>query len=239
MSTYKKLAAVAAVVAVLALATVGAGLWWQGKQQKVSTEEPVDIVHDFYKLWLTAAQSTTTDPYQEGLADWPFLGEALRAKVLSAHAAGAVDPVLCQSSVPAEIAQRRLAETETWREFLVTARKSTSTEQAIVRLVPLDGGWYVDDIQCSAGEFAPEAEFSFDREGQLVKDSSGNWRLLFVEDGEPGHVAPLIFGAQSACRGQDGAAATCDASLAEHATAHVRGHMTEMGVEVAQLELVK
>jgi hypothetical protein len=237
MSTYKKLAAVAALVAVLALAGVALGLWWHAKtKQQVSTDESVEIVHDFYSRWLEAAQSTSTDPYREGLADWPLLGDALRARIVAAQ--GGSDPVLCQTAVPEKISTRRVYEGADKVEILVTARRSTSTEQAIVTLLPLDGGWYIDDIMCSPGEFAPEPEFTFDREGVLSKDASGAWHLVFVEDGQAGHEAPLRLGAQSVCHASDGTTVACSPDLfAEGAKAHVRGQMTEMGVDVTLVEL--
>ncbi len=236
MRTNKRIALAVAAVLILAVAT--AGLRSIGKQQ-VSDDEPVDIVYDFYGAWLDAAQSTSTDPYREGLGNSPLLGKELRARL---QAAGdGVDPVLCQTVVPERVSTRRIAEGADKVEVLVTAKKpSPSTEQAIVTLMFLDGGWYVSDIQCSPGEFAPEAEFTFDREGQLAKGASGSWNLVFEEDGELGHEAPLLFGAQSVCRTSDGNTVACDSSsLVENSRAHVRGQMTEGGVEVSEMVLVR
>lgn len=228
------------LLAVLVLALLGAAvalILASGKQQ-VSTDEPVDIVSDLYGQWLEAAKSTSTDPYREGLNASPLLGKELRARLAAPHSG--LDPVLCQTVPPEKFSTRRIYEGEDKVEILVTARKpSTSTEQAIFTLLPLDGGWYMDDIQCSPGEFVPEAEFSFDREGQLAKNSDGSWRLVFDEDGQPGHEAPLLFGAQSMCRAPDGNTAVCDPSLfADNAKALVQGEMTERGVSVVLLGLV-
>lgn len=236
MRTNKKI--VLAVAAVLVLTLTSIGLRSVGKQ-RVSTDDPADIVYDFYGAWLEAARSTDTDPYREGLGQSPLLSKELRARIGAAQ--GGVDPVLCQAIVPEKISTRRIYEGPDKVEMLVTARKpSASTEQAIVTLLPLDGGWYVSDIQCSPGEFAPEAEFSFDREGQLAKDASGLWRLVFEEDGQLGHEAPLLFGAQSVCRTSDGNTVACDSSsLVENSRAHVRGQMTEGGVEVSEVVLVR
>ncbi len=201
MQTNKKLAL--AVAAILVLAVVALVLRSAARQQ-VSDAAPADIVHDFYGAWLGAVQSTDTDPYREGLSRSPLLGKELRARIEASRAG--IDPVLCQTFVPEKISTRRMYEGADKVEVLVTAKKpSASTEQAIVTLLPLDGGWYIGEIQCSPGEFAPEVEFTFDREGLLAKNASGGWRLVFDEDGRPGHEAPLLFGAQSACRTADSA----------------------------------
>ncbi len=236
MRTDKKLALAAA--AILALAVVALGLRSAGKQQ-VSTADPSDIVREFYGAWLAAAQSTSTDPYREGLGKSPILSAELRERLEASR--GGLDPVLCQTVVPEAISTRRLSEGASKVEVLVTAKKpSTSTEQAVVALRALDGGWYVDGIRCSAGDFAPEPEFTFERDGHLKEVAPGSWHLVFEEDGQPGHQAPLLFGVQSVCVVADGSAVACDSgSLAENAKAHVRGQMTEGGVEVARLELVR
>lgn len=226
-----------AVIAALAAVATAIGLFLASEKQQVSTDEPVDIVSDLYGRWLEAAKSTSTNPYQEELNKSPLLGKELRGRLAPPHSG--LDPVLCQTVPPEKFSTRRIYEGADKVEILVTAKKpSASTEQAIVTLLPLDGGWYIEGIQCSPGEFAPEMEFSFDREGQLAKIAAGSWRLVFEEDGQPGHEAPLLFGAQSMCRALDGNTAVCNpAAFVENARAHVRGQMTESGIEVALVAL--
>lgn len=213
------------------------------RQQKVSTDEPVDIVQKFYRTWLDTSLSTTTDPYKEGLENYPFLSKELRTKIREAKNAGeGLDPVLCQTVVPADIALRIVSETESRTELLVTARESASTEQAIITVLPLKGGWYIDDIRCSPGEFTQEREFSFDKEGNLLKSvpeplNAEYWHLVFQEDGIAGHYAPLFFGPESVCVSLDGNAGACDPDTFTEATkVHVQGEMTDLGVAVKRLE---
>lgn len=211
-------------------------------KQEVSTHEPVDIVFDFYRPWLEAAQATTTDPYQAGLAKAPILGKELRAKIRAAQKEGGLDPVLCQTTPPEDVALRVVVQSEVQSEILVTARRSTSTEQAIVTLLPLRGGWYINDIRCSPGEFAPEREFSFDTEGYILKSvpeplNPEYWHLVFEENGKEGHYVPLFFSVESTCVAQDGVTEACvPDNFRDASKAHVKGQMTELGVNVARLE---
>lgn len=233
------------IVVGLAIVGVAIAVWSMstGKQQ-VSTDEPVDVVHSLYRPWLEAAQSTTTDPYQEEIGALPFLSKKLQ-KRLKAPQDG-LDPVLCQTVVPEKISTRRVYEGADKTEILVTASKpSTSTEQAIITLLPLDGGWYIDDIRCSPGEFPPEREFTFDREGHLLKSvplplDSQYWHIIFEQGGQPGHFAPLFFSATSTCLSRNGDSAVCDPdTFVETSKVRVQGEMIETGVEVKVMQLVK
>ncbi len=238
------ISAVAGVV-VIAVAIGAFFVWSYTQKQEVSTEEPVEIVRGFYQPWLDAAQSTTTDPYKEGLENSPILSKELRKGIKKAHSEGGVDPVLCQSTVPDNIGTRIVFEAEDKIEVLVTARQSSSTEQAIVALLPLNGGWYIDGIRCSPGEFLPDREFSFDREGYLLKDvpeplDPQYWHIIFEENGELGHFAPLFFTAESMCSALDKSTAVCNPdTLVPVSKVRVQGQMTELGVEVTRLESLK
>lgn len=212
-------------------------------KQQVSAYEPVDVALDFYGPWLEAVQSTSTNPYEAKLADWPYLSKELRKKVKGAEGSGGLDPVLCQTNVPEDIGVRIVGESETGAEILVTARRSTSTEQAIIKLLPLEGGWYIDDIECSPGEFAPEREFSFEMEGRLVKNvpaplNAENWHLIFEQHGTADNYVPLFFGAETMCITRTGASAVCTPdTFAEDTKVFVQAQMTEMGAEVVRMEL--
>ncbi len=217
---------------------------WPGQQQ-VSNSDMVDIVYDFYGKWLKAAQSTTTDPYQLGLNKWPYLGKELR-KRLEVKPEG-IDPVLCQTVIPQKIATRNVFEVADKAQVLVNARKpSTSTEQAIVTLLKHNGGWYMSDIVCSPGEFAPKVEFTFDQTGELTKSKDHTinpqeWQLVFMQSALPEKsYTSLLFGPQSMCQSLDGSTAVCKpASFTEGAKAHVQGQMTESGAEVSRVEFVQ
>lgn len=232
----------AAVIALLAFLIVP--LLMPEPKPVAAMGEPTDIVKDFYQPWLEAKLSTTTDPYKEGLADSLVLGAELRASIKKADRNG-LDPVLCQPVTPPEFSTRTVSATPEKVEILVMSRPSGPPEQAIVTLLPLDGGWYIDSIRCTPGEVAPEREFSFDNEGYLLKASvpapldATRWHLIFTENGDPGHFAPLFFTAESICRAKDGAEAPCDpAALGERSAAIVKGEMTEQGVSVKRLEII-
>jgi hypothetical protein len=218
----------------------------QGGAQKVSLNDPVDVVQTFYQQWLGAAQSATTTPYKEGLASYPYLSKTLRAGIKAAQKTpDAVDPVLCQSEVPSAIVTRVVYQATDTAEILVTASHSTSTQQADVKLLSQDGGWYLNSIDCSAGEFAPVREFSFDQDGNLLKTDAKPlnpkyWYLVFTQGTEQGHYVPLFFSATSTCVAVDGTSGACKPdSFVNASKAHVQGQMTELGVDVQHVEMLK
>jgi hypothetical protein len=218
-----------------------------GKQQ-VAKGDPGDIAHAFSEKWLAAALSNTTDPYKEGLANDPILSKELQAHISDARkVAGGDDPVLCQNVIPTKISTRVVYQATSTAEILITASQSvsTSTKQADVTLLALDGGWYINNITCSLGEYAPVKEFSFDTEGNLLKTDAKPldpryWYLVFEENGEKGHYAPLHFSTDSTCVGFDGTSSVCKPDAFIEATkAHVQGQMTELGVTVKRVQFIQ
>lgn len=212
--------------------------------QEVSMENPINTTLNFYDPWFIAVQSGDADPYQLGLADNPILGEDLKVKL--AEAKGSTpDPVICQTTMPEQISARPVYENEDGAQVVVYSREEGQTEQAIVTLTRLNEGWYISDIECSAGEFAPEREFSFDIEGFLLKSvppplEAGRWHIIFEQNGEPGHFAPLFFDGQSMCVSTDGRESVCaPEQFTEASKAHVQGEMTELGVEVKRIQMVR
>ncbi len=214
--------------------------------QEVSTEEPFDIVLDFYEQWLEAKLSTTTDPYQLGLESYPILSETLQDKLAGGQADtdSEVDPVLCQISIPEKIKVKSVFELENQIQFVVLpARNDVLTGQAIVTLDKLNEGWYIKDISCSSGESAPEREFSFEKDGYLLKSvppplDSQYWHIVFEENGQNGHAAPLFFSEESVCIDAGGNENTCDPGQFTDATAAtVQGQMIEAGVNVNRIQL--
>lgn len=240
------------ITGVLALVVV-AGAWvflGTGKEsgQGVSGKSPVDTTLDFYDSWLAASQSTSTDPYQAGLADDPVLSKELRAKIAKAgeNTEAEVDPVLCQAKVPTQIAALPVFEREDEAQVVVVSRDKGAVAQAIVTLNQSRGGWFINDITCSEGEIAPErGEFSFEQEGFLLKSvvpplDPEYWHLVFEQGGEKGHAAPLLFGPASMCTSTDGSTSVCSPDqFTETSKAFVQGEMTEAGVNVKKLELRK
>lgn len=236
----------------LALIAIGLALFFMRETiwptpQEVAVGEPVDIVLDIYTPWLEAVQGVTEGPYALGLDKSPVFSKELRKRISDAegYKVGELDPVLCQVRVPTQITTRRVSQTETEAEVLVVSRDKAVTEQAIVELTALNGGWYIEDIRCSPGEFAPEREFSFDIEGFLLKSvvaplNPNYWHLVYEQDGVQGYVAPLYFSTESMCTALDGSVAVCDPStFIEPSKAHVQGEMTETGVKVKNVKLIQ
>ncbi len=214
--------------------------------QEVSMSEPTDVVTDFYRPWLDALNSTTTNPFKEDLVSYPYLSPELRTQIKKApRGEGEVDPVMCQLVTPPDFSTRTVSATEEQVEILVMSRPSGPPEQAVVTVLAKDGGWYIDSIRCTGGEVPPEREFSFDNEGFLMKDvpaplNSAYWHLIFTENGEMGHYAPLIFTAESICIARDKSQTACDTStFTALSEAHVQGQMTETGVNVTRVTFKK
>ncbi|MEX0910437.1 MAG: hypothetical protein WDZ73_01645 [Candidatus Paceibacterota bacterium] len=217
-------------------------------KQEVSMEEPIDIVLDFYDQWLVELKSSDTDPYQSGLAKSAILSKELRQKIKNAkgHSETELDPVLCQTTSDIEIGTRTVHEQEDEVQFVVTARDQELTGQAIVTLLKYNDGWFIDNVTCAPGESGPLREFTFEKEGYLLKDSvpaplnPEYWYLIFEENEQPGHSVPLFFDTESMCLYYDKKEEVCDPNrLEETNKALVRGEMTESGVEVKYFELVK
>lgn len=243
MSKTKIVGIVVVLIVVVALFLAGG----PGGQQ-VSKLDAIDTVGGFYDEWLKAAQEPTADPNRATLAESTILSKTLRDRLVSTlkQSDTTLDPALCQTVVPENITIRSVYENASGAQILVTSRDKLATEQALVTLVRLDDGWYIDDIECSAGEFAPEREFSFEKEGFLLKGSvpppydSKNWHLVFEENDEPGHVVPLFFDSESQCTTSNGSKSVCKPEQFKEATkASLRGQMTERGVSVKQFEFVK
>jgi len=235
----------------LVVIAVLVGLFVKGRgglsvaEQVVSTSDPANTVLDFYDPWLTAVQATSTDPYQAGLADAPILSPELRTRLADAReqSEGGLDPVLCQTKVPEQISARPVYQNDAGAQLLVRSSEKGWSEQAVVTLVRHNDGWYIADISCSSGESAPEREFSFEREGYLLKSvvaplDPRYWHLVFEEGGQQGHVAPLFFDAESMCITTAGTESVClPDQFVEPSKAFVRGQLSESGVEVKRLEL--
>lgn len=214
---------------------------------QASKGDPVDIAMDFYNAWLTALKTGTAKPYEAGLATRPVLSAGLKAKLSAAktHAATDPDPVLCQVKVPDQISSRTIYQQKDSAQVLITSKDKTQTGQAVVTLKAQDGGWYMDDIACSAGEVAPVAEFSFDHEGFLLNSvppplNKKYWYVIYEDNGVKGQYAPLFLSKTSACQSVDGAKSVCDAkTFTDAKKVHVYGQMTETGVDVTRIEFIK
>ena len=238
----------------IAIVIIG-GIMWSGKSpmsdplglQDVKYAEAVDAVDGFYGLWLKASQDSSIQPDRATLATFPTLTTELSAKVLAALTSGAaLDPVLCQSQVPQSITIRNVYAQRDTAQSLVTSKDKGVSKQAVVSLSKSGDSWLINEIQCTDGEVAPEREFSFDKEGFLIKNSvpkpfnNKNWHLVFTQDGKAGNVVPLIFDTKSQCTSVEGVKAVCKPEqFKETSKVRVRGGMTERGATVMHLEFVK
>jgi hypothetical protein len=209
--------------------------------------DPLDVVLDFYGEWIDFIKSTSTNPYQSELMNNPVLTESVKQRLLEDKGNGSdLDPFFCRMNTPERIGGKVLYSLENSAEIIIKDRRASSTEpfsQAVVSMEVKDGVWQITKIVCNRGEIAPESEFSFEKDGYLIKSMqapyvSGQWHLVYAEDGTMGYVAPLIFTASSTCTTQEGNTSTCTPdSITEGTAARVKAHMTEEGATVAVLEL--
>lgn len=206
--------------------------------------DPIDAVLEFYKAYLVAEQNAASSPEAEGLLEHPILSNAVR-EYIAANQDQAVEPVLCQSVTPQKIRSKTLYNRDGKAQVQVLGRLEgeKSSEQAVVTLEVANEAWRVTKIECLQGESAPEREFTFDREGYLLKSvpeplDANYWHLVFEQDDTKGHTVPLFTDAAE-CTMLDGSIGPCDMNMVDEATkAHVKGQMTEAGVDVQFIELL-
>lgn len=243
------------IISLVILAVVGAGLYIAGKgapgtntdtniSPSVATGDPLEATLTFYQEYLAIAQDPSVDPIASSLVQDSRLSKQVQSYIKEARSNGVtVDPVLCQSEIPEKVRAKEIFASDTQAKVQVLGRGSTgkSPEQAMVTLAVVDGQWQIQEIACLLGESAPEREFTFDREGFLLKSvppplNPDYWHLVFEENGEKGHTAPLFFDGNSTCIALDGTESVCDESTFTDATrARVQGNMTEVGVEVVRV----
>ena len=240
-------------VLIIALLIIGIGalVWWMQKdgggfgssEPQIPEDEALTILFEFYNPWLDAAQSTSTDPYAEGLAEAPMLSDEVR-QYIADHREDDIDPVLCQEALPRQIGARPLYEEDLKAQYMLLSRglPEQSPRYAVATLDAVDGEWRITSIACQFGEEAPEREFSFMQEGQLLKSvppplDSNYWHLVFTQSGVEGHTVPLFFDENSTCINEQGETSVCDESqFQQTARATVKGDMTEAGVEVKEMQ---
>lgn len=207
--------------------------------------DPIDVALGFYNDWLDAVQSTTTDPYAAGLATDQRLSEVAQAYIAVTDKDADIDPVICQMETPERVGAKVSYVLEREAQYMMLARglAEKSSRQAVVDLVAQDGQWVINEISCVEGESMPDREFTFEREGFLLKSvppplDPEYWHLVFEERGVQGHTAPLFFSEDSMCIDAAGVETVCNPdTLPEAGAALVKGQMTEAGVEVSRIEL--
>lgn len=204
--------------------------------------DPLDAAADFYGEWLDAARSTSTDPYQAGLATAPVLSEVVRVKLATAQLdESTIDPVFCQEELPRRVRLKPVFAQDTEAQYMVLPDEVVP-DRAMVTVRAVDGDWQITDISCISAEQGEEREFTFERTGNLLKSvppplDPEYWHIVFEENGQQGHAAPLFFDPTSVCVSESGTESVCDPStFVEAAKVTVQGQMTESGVEVKRVQ---
>jgi hypothetical protein len=213
-------------------------------EQQVSAEEPVDIVLNFYEEWQVAYDNKESDSeYIKSLSSASILGNDLRNKfseidILTSE----IDPVLCQNTNPKRVSASLLYEIEDSAEVAIFPRGEGMDGQSVFKLSKYNNGWYISDISCAREELISDREFSFEKEGHILKDvpepwDANYWHIVYRENGEVGKMAPLFFDENSICI--DDVESVCDSStFVEVKKVKVFGEMTESGVDVKRLEFI-
>jgi len=208
--------------------------------------ESIDIALDFYSSWLEALKSTTTNPYEQGLDTSAALSDDVKNYLKASKDSGITpDPVICQTDLPERISAKPVFKTEEKAQYIILARREQKSEQSLVTLEARTGGWLITEIGCSNGEVAPEKEFTFEKEGFLLKSvppplDSNYWHLVYKLDGVDGYTAQLFFDASSTCVATDGVESVCNPdNFDEPSKVFIKGQMTEAGAEVKRVEFIK
>lgn len=219
-------------------------------QQRYVSGEPLDLVLTMANDWQVNLSATSTENQLslEEFINNDLFDPETRQELLEQTEVPVFDPpldvIFCQANVPPRLVGRTVLETPTKSQVMVVARGSEerSPYQAIVSLDGNgEGAWVITGIECVQGETAPDVEFTFDREGYLLKSvpapyQTGEWHVVFEQDGQMGYVAPLAFDSDSICIDLTGNETTCDPnSLQEPLPALVQGEMTEVGITVKRV----
>ena len=205
-----------------------------------SFASPRDVVIDFYEEWLQVATAgeQTVLPVSANITD------ELRTQLDQLLSASpAVDPILCTEQIPANFATKVVYTTDVAAEVMVSSRGLDTPGQALVQLQVTPERWVISGITCSNGEVAPEVEFTFDQNGNLLKDSlqppldASQWHLIYASNGQAGFAVPLSFSDSSMCASAEGAAVVCQPdNFTEAQSVTIKGQMQESGVVVERVE---
>lgn len=215
-------------------------------QQRGVTDDPSDIVLDFYNDWVKLRQATDTDPFASELLQSPALSEEFTNQLLLARKdfqTTGFDPVVCGTTIPSQKRSREIYANDTEAQILVFDRDSETSVQRVFTLKGDGTTWQITNINCTAAEQALNpGEFSFDTTGYLLRNSLPDsfdkqyWYLVYESNGESGYTAPLLFTDNSVCTQADGSEIACgDEYFSETARVSVQGSMTEAGPEVVRL----
>lgn len=253
MNTKIKIVAVGILVLIIAVVffvlQIGDNLSDKNAIPTMPSELPIDVILEFYDNWLNMLEDPTIDPYLSEMYRSDALASETRIDMDEARVAtSGLDPITCQTSQkPENFRVRSFPISETETKFLVESRiaKETMATMAFVNLKVVAGKWQITNIDCTQGDIAPEVEFSYDREGLLLKTvpppyEIGNWHLIFEQDGQMGYVTPLFFSATTSCVDIQGVMSVCNPdSFIETTKVAIKGQMTELGAQVERVEFLE
>lgn len=214
-----------------------------GSEREVEGE-PLDVASEFYNMWLTEANAEGGDVYGAHLVDNTFLSDDFKDRLKDMYNAGEIgelDPVVCQTVTPSNVRIKPVFIDETEAQMLYVPRVEGSSTQALATLEVIDYQWRITDIECTNGEIAPDREYSFEKEGFLLKNvpeplDANYWHLVFEQGGQMGHTVPLFFDGGSVCITTAGEEATCNPDQFTEASAvYVQAEMSEAGATVKRL----
>lgn len=219
-----------------------------GENEITPTEDPLDVTINFYNDWVAALVSTTTDPYQAGLATSSVLSEEVKAYIEEKRINkkdGDFEAVTCQLTTPPRVGGKEIYKKDTEAQIMILARgqEVKTSNMAIVTLKAKDGLWQISNINCTQGEIAPITAYDFEHSGFLLKQSlpapfdSQYWHLVYEEvDGQTGYTVRLYFTPESICISKEGSEAVCSPdSFTEATKAFVEANMTEEGGVVERM----
>ena len=219
-----------------------------GGNQATPVEDPLDVTIDFYNSWVKASLSTSTDPYQSGLATSSVLSDEVKSyieKKRTDRKEGDVEAVICQLITPPRIGGKAIYAKDTEAQIMVLARgqEVKTSNLAIVTLKAIDGKWQISNISCTQGEVGPETAYDFEHSGSLLKQSlpapfdTQYWHLVYEEvDGKAGYTARLYFTPESICISKEGSESVCNPDTFSEATkVYVEANMTEEGGVVQKM----
>ncbi len=206
--------------------------------------DPLDTVNEFYNAWFDARNSTSTDPYTLALPMDARLATSVQEYIQTADRNAEKDPVLCLAQLPPRIGAKPVFKLDDKAQYVVIARGvgGVTPNRAAVDVAVVGDKWLITKIECLSGESAPEREFAFEKTGNLLKHNEppldpNTWYVVFEENGEDGHIAPLFFSETSMCVNAGGEESVCQPDNFVNAIeATVKGGMTEAGVDVKRIE---
>lgn len=232
------------VVAVLIIVGVFSTRSDDSVTQSAPEIDAVTTTLDFYEAWLALSRGEADRFESELYASANLSKDARKALNAARTATPDTDPITCQATVPENFRTTPLGVADTEATMLV--RSQTGSEvfpyMALVTLNAVKGAWQITSIECTQGDIAPIVEFTYEKEGLLLKSvpapyKAGEWHLVFEQDGQFGYVTPLFFTATTKCIAIDGTESVCNpASFVETASARVLGEMTETGAVVERVE---